>query len=218
MAMAAARISKVGCQKMDKMTPDNIFPNTDKLVSRAQREEAWGFRSAVFWFTGLSGSGKSTVAMGVEHALFARRLWPKMLDGDNIRTGISNNLGFSPDDRQENIRRIAEMSKMFCESNIVVLACFISPTKAIRGQAREIIGPRNFYEIFVQAPLDVCEDRDVKGLYKKARAGEISDFTGISSPYEPPEAPDLILDTEKESLEESRRKVLDFVEQKIIIK
>lgn len=216
--MAAAWIGKIGCQKMDKMTSDNIFPNTDKLVSREQREKAWGFRSAVFWFTGLSGSGKSTVAMGVEHALFAKGLWPKMLDGDNIRTGISNNLGFSAEDRQENIRRIAEMSKMFCESNIIVLACFISPTITIREQARQIIGPSDFHEIFIQAPLEVCEDRDVKGLYKKARAGEISDFTGVSSPYEPPKAPDLILNTAKESLDESRRKALDFIEQKIIIK
>ncbi len=199
------------------MIPENIFPNTDKLVSRDQREQIWGFKSAVFWFTGLSGSGKSTVAMGVEHALFTRKLWPKMLDGDNIRTGISNNLSFSEEDRAENIRRIAEMSKMFCESNMIVLACFISPTLAIRERARQIIGPRDFYEIYVQAPLDVCEDRDVKGLYKKARAGEIQDFTGISSPYEAPKSPDLVLNTAKESLGESRRKVLQFIEQKVII-
>lgn len=200
------------------MIPEHIFPNTDQLVSRQQRQQAWGFRSAVFWFTGLSGSGKSTVAMGVEHALFAKHLWPKMLDGDNIRTGISNNLGFSADDRAENIRRIAEMSKMFCETNIIVLACFISPTREIRDRARHIIGAENFYEIFVKAPLEVCEDRDVKGLYKKARSGEISNFTGISAPYEAPHQPDLMLDTAKETLEESRRKALAFIESKVIIK
>jgi len=200
------------------MTPEHIFPNTDQLVSRQQRQQAWGFRSAVFWFTGLSGSGKSTVAMGVEHALFAKQLWPKMLDGDNIRTGISNNLGFGEGDRAENIRRIAEMSKMFCETNVIVLACFISPTKEIRDRARQIIGEEDFYEIYVQAPLEVCEDRDVKGLYKKARTGEISNFTGISAPYEAPNHPDLILDTAKESLEESRKKALSFIENKVIIK
>ena len=200
------------------MTPEHIFPNTDQLVSRQQRQQAWGFRSAVFWFTGLSGSGKSTVAMGVEHALFAKHVWPKMLDGDNIRTGISNNLGFGEGDRAENIRRIAEMSKMFCETNVIVLACFISPTREIRDRARQIIGEEDFYEIYVQAPLEVCEDRDVKGLYKKARTGEISNFTGISAPYEAPNHPDLILNTAKESLEESRKKALSFIESKVIIK
>ena len=215
--MVTPRLSAINSQKMEIMTPENIFPNTTELVSREKREEAWGFRSAVFWFTGLSGSGKSSVAMGVEHALFSEGLWPKMLDGDNIRTGISNNLGFSEADRTENIRRIAEMAKMFCESNMIVLASFISPTKAIRAQARDIIGAGYFYEIYVHAPLKVCEERDVKGLYKKARAGEIADFTGVSSPYEPPESPHLIIDTATEHLEESKKNALDFIKNKVTI-
>ncbi|NBB88992.1 MAG: adenylyl-sulfate kinase [Bacteroidetes bacterium] len=200
-----------------EMKPENIFPVKDQLVLREERQKVWGFRSAVFWFTGLSGSGKSTVAMGVEHALFERKLWPKMLDGDNVRIGISNNLGFKPEDRSENIRRIAEVGKMLCDTNLIVLACFISPTIETRERAKSIIGSANFYEIYVKAPVSVCEDRDVKGLYKKARAGEISNFTGVSAPYEPPKKPDLVLDTEVESLNESRMKALNFIEGKVRI-
>jgi len=215
--MAAQRLSPVNIQKTMEMKPENIFPVTDQLVLREERQKAWGFRSAVFWFTGLSGSGKSTVAMGVEHALFAKKLWPKMLDGDNVRTGISNNLGFEPEDRSENIRRIAEVGKMLCDTNLIVLACFISPTIESRKRAKAIIGPTDFYEIYVKAPVSVCEDRDVKGLYKKARAGEISNFTGVSAPYEAPAKPDIVLDTEVESLNESRMKALNFIESKVRI-
>jgi len=193
----------------------DIHPDLEGLVSWKQRQKIWGFQSAVFWFTGLSGSGKSTVAQAVEHALFQERLWPKMLDGDNIRTGIGNNLGFTEADRTENVRRIAEVAKLFCETNLIVLASFISPTRAIRSLAREIIGPEHFYEVFVDAPLELCEKRDVKGLYQKARAGEIKNFTGISAPYEAPQQPDLTVFTEKESLSESRDKVLQFIQKKV---
>ncbi len=194
---------------------ENLHPNEEGLVSWQQRQEVWGYQSAVFWFTGLSGSGKSTVAQAVEHALFEQRLWPKMLDGDNIRTGIGNNLGFTENDRRENVRRIAEVAKLFCETNLIVLASFISPSRAIRSMARDIVGAEHFYEIFVNAPLELCEERDVKGLYQKARAGEIKNFTGISAPYEAPQQPDLTIHTGKESLSESRDKVLQFIQKKV---
>lgn len=195
--------------------PQNLHPIHDRLVSRAEREERNGHKACVIWLTGLSGSGKSTLAEGLERKLFAEQVQVVVLDGDNIRTGINNNLQFSDADRVENIRRIAEVAKLFVQAGQVVVSSFISPTVAIRQMAREIIGPDDFVEVFVDAPLEVCEARDVKGLYKKARAGEIQEFTGITSAYESPPSPDLHLETGHQSLEVSSDELLAFVRQKI---
>lgn len=168
---------------------DNIHPIFDHILSREEKEAVLGQRAKVLWFTGLSGSGKSTLANAVERELFAQGRLTKLLDGDNIRSGINTNLGFSAEDRTENIRRIAEVAKLFMEGGIITLCSFVSPTIEIRDMARQIIGPENFLEIYVNAPLEVCEARDVKGLYKKARAGEIKNFTGIDAPFEAPLTP-----------------------------
>jgi adenylylsulfate kinase len=167
--------------------------------------------SKVIWMTGLSGSGKSTIAVQLERKLMEHGHFAQVLDGDNIRSGINNNLGFSMEDRTENIRRIAEVAKLYLHSGIVTICTFISPTREIREFAKQIIGEADFIEIFVNAPLAVCEARDVKGLYQKARAGQIKDFTGIDSPYEPPVRPALTLDTDKENLETSTNRALDFL-------
>ncbi|MEL7220478.1 MAG: adenylyl-sulfate kinase [Bacteroidota bacterium] len=177
------------------MSTENIHPIFERLVDRSEREERLQQRAKVFWFTGLSGSGKSTIAEGVERRLFSEGYFPQVLDGDNIRSGINNNLGFSLDDRQENIRRIAEVAKLYANSGALVLCSFISPTQAIRAMAAKIIGKEDFLEVFVDTPLEICESRDVKGLYAKARRGEIKGFTGIDSPYEPPVAPFLHIQT-----------------------
>ncbi len=192
---------------------DNIHPIFDRLVSREERENKLSQKASVFWFTGLSGSGKSTIAEGVERVLFDKGFHVKVLDGDNTRTGICNNLGFSLEDRAENIRRIAEVAKLFVDTGIICLASFVSPTIEIRNNARKIIGEEDFYEIFVNTPLEECEKRDVKGLYKKARAGEIKGFTGIDSPYEVPLHPDLQINTIDERAEESVRRAVQFVEK-----
>jgi adenylylsulfate kinase len=181
----------------------NIHPIFDRLLSRSERESRLGQRAAVVWFTGLSGSGKSTIASSVERQLFERGLFPQVLDGDNIRSGINSNLGFSLADRRENIRRISEIAKLYVDSGIVVLSSFISPTREMRELAREVIGAEDFLEVFVDTPLEVCEARDVKGLYAKARRGEIKGFTGIDSPYEAPEQPFLHLRTANQTVEES---------------
>lgn len=183
------------------MATENIHPIFDRLLSRAEREDRLQQRAKVLWLTGLSGSGKSTIAQGLEHRLFAEGYFPQVLDGDNIRTGINNNLGFSQEDRQENIRRIAEVAKLYLNSGVIVLCSFISPTKEIREQAEEIIGKEDFLEIFIDTPLEVCEARDVKGLYAKARRGEIKDFTGIDAPYEAPEAAFLTVPTKDMTVE-----------------
>lgn len=194
---------------------DNIHPIFDRLVSREERENKSSQKAAVFWFTGLSGSGKSTIAAGVERELFKNSFQAKVLDGDNTRTGLCNNLGFSIEDRKENIRRIAEVSKLFVDTGIICLASFVSPTYEIRNQAREIIGEDDFYEIFVNTPLEECEKRDVKGLYKKARAGEIKGFTGIDSPYEAPQNPDLLINTMEASVEASVEIAYKFIVQNV---
>jgi len=182
---------------------ENIHPIFDKILGRKEKEKFLNQTSKVLWFTGLSGSGKSTVAQGLEKKLFEEGYFVKVLDGDNIRTGICNNLGFSIEDRKENIRRIAEVSKLFCQSGIICLNSFVSPTVEIRQMAKDIIGEEDFIEVFVNTPLEICEKRDVKGLYKKARAGEIKGFTGIDSPFEEPTNPSLDLKTENKSIEES---------------
>ena len=161
--------------------------------------------------TGLSGSGKSTIAKGLEKELFNQGYFIQVLDGDNIRTGINNNLGFSEEDRTENIRRIAEVSRLFIDCGVITINSFVSPTKAIRAQAKAIIGEKNFKEIFINTPLEVCEERDVKGLYKKARAGEIKNFTGLDAPFEAPEPPDLDVKTENKTIEESVNEVLEYI-------
>jgi len=177
------------------MATENIHPIFERLLSRSVREDRLGQNARVLWLTGLSGSGKSTIAEGLEQKLFAASYFPQVLDGDNIRTGINNNLGFSLADREENIRRIAEVAKLYVNSGILVISSFISPTRDIRSLAADIIGAEDFLEIFVDTPLDVCESRDVKGLYAKARRGELKGFTGIDSPYEPPTEPYLRIAT-----------------------
>ncbi len=189
----------------------NIYPIYDKMMTRLDRETLLGQRGIMVWFTGLSGSGKSTIALGVERELYKRGILCRVLDGDNIRSGINRNLGFTAEERVENIRRIAEIGKLFVETGIVTLAAFISPTAQSRRMASEIIGTEDFREVYVSTPLKVCEQRDVKGLYARARRGEIADFTGISAPFEAPEHPDLRLDTSILTLEESVNKVLEII-------
>lgn len=188
----------------------HIHPIFDRLLQRADKEHLLSQKGVVLWFTGLSGAGKSTIAEALERELFAQGILTQVLDGDNIRTGIGNNLGFSDADRTENIRRIAEVSKLFAQCGIVTLCCFVSPTVAIRALAEQIIGSADFVEIYVAAPLEVCEARDVKGLYKKARAGEIKDFTGIDAPFEPPLTPILTLPTHQISLEQAVAHLLQW--------
>ena len=170
-------------------------------VTRKMREARNGHKSAVVWFTGLSGSGKSTIAHAVEEELFRRGANTFVFDGDNVRHGLCGDLGFSDADRSENIRRIGEMAKLFVEAGVIALTAFISPFRADRDRVRALVGEESFIEVYCRCPLQVCEQRDVKGLYRRARAGEIEGFTGISSPYEPPEHPALVLDTAKMSLE-----------------
>ena len=167
----------------------------------------------MIWFTGLSGSGKSTIALGVERKLHQRGLLCRILDGDNIRTGINAGLGFSAEDRRENIRRIAEVGKLFVDTGIITLAAFVSPTNEYRQLARDIIGAEDFYEVYVSTPLEECERRDVKGLYARARRGEVKDFTGISAPFEVPKHPALCVDTSIQPLEESVRQVVELIEK-----
>ena len=194
---------------------DNIHPIFDKLLTRSDKEGFLNQKSKVLWFTGLSGSGKSTIAQGLEKMLFDKGYFIQVLDGDNTRTGINKNLGFSLEDRAENIRRISEISKLFIDAGVICLNSFVSPTMEIRQKAKDIIGKDNFVEIYVNTPLHICEQRDVKGLYAKARAGEIKGFTGIDSPFEAPQVPDLELLTENQTIEESITKVFNFVLPKI---
>lgn len=190
---------------------ENIYPIYDRMMTREEREQLLGQRGMMIWFTGLSGSGKSTIALGVERELHKRGILCRILDGDNIRAGINSNLGFSAEDRRENIRRIAEIGKLFVDTGVVTLACFVSPTEEIREMARGIVGAEDFKEIYVSTPLEECERRDVKGLYARARRGEVRDFTGISAPFEAPKAPTLSIDTSRQPLEESVRQVVELV-------
>lgn len=181
------------------------------MLSREDKEKLLGQHGVMLWFTGLSGSGKSTLAIALERELHQRGLLCLILDGDNVRSGINSNLGFSEEDRRENIRRIAEVSKLFVHMGIITLAAFISPTEEMRTMAREIIGKEDFKEIYIATPLSECEKRDVKGLYAKARRGEVKNFTGISAPFEPPEAPALTIDTSKLPIEESVKCLLNLL-------
>lgn len=193
------------------MENNNIYPIFDRMMTRGDKEALLGQRSLMVWFTGLSGSGKSTIAIALERELHQRGLLCRILDGDNIRSGINNNLGFSEADRVENIRRIAEVSKLFVDTGIITIAAFISPSNDIREMAADIIGRDDFVEVYVSTPIEECERRDVKGLYVKARRGEIKNFTGISAPFEAPEHPALTLDTSVLSLEESVHKLLELI-------
>src|SRR6266404_9769374 len=186
-------------------------------VTRADREQMNGHKGCTVWLTGLSGSGKSTIAVDLEKRLGARGVRAYILDGDNIRHGLNKNLGFSPADRTENIRRIGEVAKLFTEAGMVAITAFISPYRADRDQVRALMPLGDFVEVHVDCPLEVCEQRDVKGLYQKARAGQIPEFTGISAPYEPPLRPEITLRTDAQGVEESVRQVLSYLEQRGIV-
>ena len=190
---------------------NNIYPIFDRMLARQDKEDLLKQHSVMIWFTGLSGSGKSTIAIALERELHNRGLLCRILDGDNIRSGINNNLGFTEGDRVENIRRIAEVSKLFIDAGVITIAAFISPNNDIREMAANIIGRDDFMEIYVSTPIEECERRDVKGLYAKARRGEIKNFTGISAPFEAPVHPTLTLDTSVLSLEESVNKLLELI-------
>jgi adenylyl-sulfate kinase len=188
----------------------NIFWSEGKITARSRAVRS-GHRGAVIWFTGLSGAGKSTIAQALERELFKRGMHTYVLDGDNIRHGLNVNLGFSPQDRVENIRRVSEVAKLMADSGVVAITAFISPYRMDRRRAREIAleGNAEFVEVFVDAPLEVCEARDTKSLYKKARAGQIKDFTGIDAPYEPPEGPEIVVHTDKQTVDESTAIILE---------
>tara|TARA_Y100001968_G_scaffold248165_1_gene232692 strand:- start:15076 stop:15720 length:645 start_codon:yes stop_codon:yes gene_type:complete len=186
-------------------------------VSRDDRYKTTGYRSAIVWFTGLSGSGKSTLANAVNNVLFERGLASYVLDGDNIRHGLCKDLGFSDIDREENIRRIGEVAKLFLDAGIIVLTAFVSPFKVDRAKARDLVGDGDFIEVYCAANLQICEERDTKGLYAKARSGDIKDFTGISSPYEEPESPEIIVETGLQELDKSVEVVINKLIQFNII-
>lgn len=190
---------------------ENIYPIFDRMLSRQDKETLLHQRGVMLWFTGLSGSGKSTVAIALERELHKRGLLCRILDGDNIRMGINANLGFSEEDRRENIRRVAEVAKLFVDTGIITIAAFVSPTEELRQLAENIIGKDDFKEIFISTPIEECERRDVKGLYARACRGEVKNFTGISAPFEAPKHPALSIDTSKMPLEESVNMLLKFL-------
>ena len=192
-------------------TPQNIYPIFDRMLTRADKEQLLGQKGIMLWFTGLSGSGKSTIAIALERELHKRGLLCRILDGDNIRSGINANLGFSAEDRRENIRRVAEVGKLFVDTGIITIAAFVSPTQELRQIAENIIGKDDFKEIYVSTPIAECERRDVKGLYARARKGEVKNFTGISAPFEAPAHPALSLDTSELSLEQSVGELLKLL-------
>ena len=193
------------------MKDNNIHPIFDRLLQRSDREQRLGQQSKVLWLTGLSGSGKSTIAQALERKLHNAGFFAQVLDGDNIRSGINNNLSFSPEDRQENIRRISEISKLYVNTGVITINSFISPTIAIRQMAKDIIGPEDFIEVYINTPLEICEARDVKGLYKKARSGAIKGFTGIDAPYEAPKNPDVEVETHNKSIEASANQIYNYI-------
>lgn len=198
-----------------KERPNNIFTFHDEILQKEDKEKLLGQNAFALWMTGLSGSGKTTVAKILEKKLHENGILTQLLDGDNVRDGLNQNLGFSAEDRAENIRRIAEVNKLFVQCGVVTINCFVSPTHEIRDSARRIIGVQHFVEVFVDTPLEVCESRDVKGLYKKARSGEIKNFTGIDAPFESPENPEVILKTANQTPEESAGVLFDHIYPKI---
>ena len=189
---------------------ENIYPVYDQLISREEKEAFLNQKAKVFWLTGLSGSGKTTIAKQVERILFNQGFFVQLIDGDNVRSGLCNNLTFSLEDRKENIRRIAELTALSLRQGIICINTFVSPTIEIRNMAKEIVGVKDFFEILIDTPLEECENRDVKGLYKKARAGEIKGFTGIDSPFEKPINPSLIVST-NQSIQESAAQLTSFI-------
>ncbi|MBU4034737.1 MAG: adenylyl-sulfate kinase [Proteobacteria bacterium] len=195
------------------MTKNNIIWHM-ATVTRQRREEANRHRSMALWFTGLSGAGKSTLAHAVEERLFSMGANTYVFDGDNVRHGLCRDLGFSREERSENIRRIAEMVKLFLDAGIIALTAFISPFREDRQRVREILGPENFFEIYCRCSLETCEQRDVKGIYRKARLGEVPHFTGITAPYEEPEQPDLVLDTDRQTLAECVEAVVKAIKER----
>ncbi len=197
------------------MNDNNIYPIFERMLPRSSREEMLSQRSVVVWFTGLSGSGKSTLALALERELHARGKLVMILDGDNIRAGINSNLGFSEEDRVENIRRIAEISRLMVDAGVITLAAFISPTEQMRTMARNIVGEDDFMEVHIATPLEECEKRDVKGLYAKARRGEITNFTGITDPFEEPTSPACRVDTSQQSIKESVDQLLAVLEKRV---
>ncbi|MEQ8239986.1 MAG: adenylyl-sulfate kinase [Cyclobacteriaceae bacterium] len=198
------------------MRDPNVIPH-QHAIKQEDRTRRYGYQAKLLWFTGLSGSGKSTLASELEKILFTQEFHTYILDGDNVRSGLNVDLSFSNDDRVENIRRIAEVSKLFLDAGVMVLTAFISPFKEDREKAKKVVGENNFLEIFVDTPFEICEKRDVKGLYKKARAGEIKNFTGLDSPFEPPQKPDIHLKTEGKSVTESLDDLLAALKSKKVI-
>ena len=190
---------------------EHIHPVFDSILGRQDKEVLLNQHAKVIWMTGLSGSGKTTIAVALERALNEQGFLTQVLDGDNVRVGINNNLGFSEEDRTENIRRIAEVSKLFLNCGIITINCFVSPTIEIRANAKKIIGADNFLEVFVNTPIEICEKRDVKGLYKKARAGEIKNFTGIDAPFEAPQNPNIDIITDELTVEEAATQILEYI-------
>ena len=190
---------------------NNIFPVFDKILKRGDKERLLKQKSKVIWMTGLSGAGKTTIAKYLDEDLYKKGYVAQILDGDNIRSGINNNLSFSDADRYENIRRIAEVSKLFMNCGIIIINSFISPTEEIRNMALDVIGKENFIEVYVNAPIEVCEQRDTKGLYAKARKGEIKNFTGIDSPFELPKGAHIEVRTDLQTIEESVKQVMDYL-------
>lgn len=193
----------------------NLYPTFDKMLPREAKEELLGQRGLVVWLYGLSGSGKSTLAHLLERKLHEEKIFTKLLDGDNVRTGLNNNLGFSDEDRQENIRRVAEVAKLFSDAGVVTIASFITPKNELRASARGIIGDADLLEVYVKASFETCAERDVKGLYAKAKAGEVKQFTGKDSAFEEPDQADLIIDTEAESEAESLAKLHEVVSGRV---
>jgi adenylylsulfate kinase len=193
----------------------NIYTTFDKILKRQDKEKLLNQRSIVIWMTGLSGAGKTTLAKNVEKLLYKKGYLTQILDGDNIRSGINNNLTFTEEDRYENVRRIAEVSKLLVNSGVITINSFISPTDEIRNIAKSIIGKENFFEVYVNAPIEVCEERDVKDLYKRARKGEIKNFTGIDSPFDPPSNPDIEIKTNVLSIKDSVNMIVEKVLERI---
>ena len=194
---------------------NNIFPVFNSIISKKDKEKKLNQKAKVIWLTGLSGSGKTTIALELEKKIFKMGYFVQVLDGDNIRVGISNNLSFSDNDRLENIRRISEISKLFIDCGIITINCFVSPTKSIRNKAKEIIGDKNFIGVYINANLETCEERDTKGLYKKARMGEIDNFTGISSVFETPDPSFININTNKTNINKSVDYLLEAILPKI---
>ncbi|MCF6351410.1 MAG: adenylyl-sulfate kinase [Cyclobacteriaceae bacterium] len=194
---------------------ENIHPIFNSMLDRNAKEKLLNQKGVVVWLTGLSGSGKSTVAQEVEHLLYQKGILTKLLDGDNLRTGLNGNLGFSKKDREENIRRVAEVAKLFMEIGVVTICSFVSPTIKIRTSAKRIIGDVNFMEVYVNASFEECAKRDVKGLYKKALAGEIKNFTGLDAPFESPSHPNVTINTANQSIEESVEQLFNSILERI---